>query len=120
MGDIAFPAAILAGKLDAWRSAMARCTAGNPDYVASRNRLGIRREAAWLHHTPAGDVAVVHIEADDVGAALRRMGTSTEPFDVWFRDAVKAVHGFDLAEPAPPAEQVVDYRAAEVGEGPSR
>lgn len=112
MADIAFAAPIIEGKLGTWREAMARCAADNPEYVASRRRLGIRREAAWLHQTPTGPLVVIYVDADDIVAALRGMGDSAEPFDTWFRATVKEVHGFDLAKPAPPAEQVVDYSAA--------
>ena len=57
-----------------------------------------------------GDTAVVYMEARDLAAALTGMGTSREPFDVWFRDHVRHVHGIDVAEPLPPLEQVLDFR----------
>jgi hypothetical protein len=56
-------------------------------------------------------VAVVVIEANDAGAAMGALASSQEPFDVWFRDVLKDVHGMDLSEGFPPPEQVIDYRA---------
>lgn len=109
MPDFAFAAHIPAGKIDAWRSAMRRCHPDNPDYVGSRRALGIRREAAWLQSTPDGDLAVVYIEADDLALAFRGFATSSEPFDVWFREAIHELHGIDLGAPAPPPQLVVDY-----------
>ncbi len=59
---------------------------------------------------PGGDVAVVYMEAHDVEAALKGMGTSPEPFDRWFREHVRDVHGIAVEEGFPPPEQVLDYR----------
>lgn len=77
--------------------------------VASRERLGIRREAAWLQRTPAGDIAVVYVQAADLLSVSEGFGSSSDPFDAWFRDAIWEVHGIDLSAPACPPDQVVDY-----------
>jgi hypothetical protein len=34
----------------------------------------------------------------------------TDPFDGWFRESVKDVHGLDLAVGFPPPEQILDFR----------
>jgi hypothetical protein len=81
------------------------------EYQESRKRLGITREAVWHQETPNGNVAVVYLEADDVGAAMMGIATSQEPFDVWFRERMQEIHGIDLAEPAPPPKQVADIKA---------
>jgi len=78
-------------------------------YQASRQRLGITREGGWLQLTP-GDVAVFYLEADDLYAALNGLATSTDPFDTWFRELTREIHGIDLAGGLPPPEQAVDYR----------
>jgi hypothetical protein len=38
------------------------------------------------------------------------LGSSDEPFDVWFRGHVLDVHGIDLAQGFPHPEQTVDFR----------
>jgi hypothetical protein len=78
------------------------------EYEAARRRAGITREAVWHQETPVGSVAVVYLEADDIGAAMTAIATSQEPFDRWFRDRMQEIHGVDLAEPATPPHQVVD------------
>jgi hypothetical protein len=83
-----------------------RCPCGRSVLVG-----GITREAVWIQSTPDGDVAVVVPEAHDIEAAMGAMATSDEPFDKWFREHIRDVHGIDLAESAPPPEQVLDYRA---------
>ncbi len=49
--------------------------------------------------TPAGDMAIVYMEADDPRHRLHRtLGKSDEPFNQWFREHVQRVHGFSLAD----------------------
>lgn len=109
----AFAVPILPGKTEADRSAM-RSVQGERkhDYESSRERHGINREAVWIQQTPAGDMAVVYLEADDLQAALAGLGSSQEPFDRWFREIISEIHGIDLAQGFPPPEQIVDFRRA--------
>ena len=113
MPTIAFAAPLLPGKTEADREALASCAHGDrqAEHKASRERAGITREAVWIQSTPDGDVAVVVLEAPDIEAAMGAMATSDEPFDAWFREHIRDVHGIDLAESSPPPEQVFDYRA---------
>jgi hypothetical protein len=114
MPSIAFAAPILPGKTDQDRADTQSCDHGDRHaaYVASRERHGITRESAWLQQTPAGDIAVVYIEADDLAAAFEGLGTSQDPFDVWFRESVRDVHGINLEDGFPPPEQLLSYQAA--------
>ncbi len=113
MQRLAFVIPILPGKTAADREAMESCERGDrrEAFRASRERLGIARESAWIQNTPSGDVAVVHIEAADLGAAFEGMGRSEEPFDRWFREYVRDVHGISLEAGFSPPEQVLDFRA---------
>lgn len=113
MQPLAFVVPVLPGKTDTDRSAMNSCWHGErkAEHNASRERLGITREAVWIQKTPAGDVAIVYLEAHDLEAALKGMGTSEEPFDRWFREYVRDVHGIGLEEGFPPPEQVLDFRS---------
>jgi hypothetical protein len=113
MPTIAFAAPLLPGKTDQDREALRSCDSGDRqgDHRASRGRAGITRESVWIQGTPDGDVAVVVIEADDIGHAMGTMATSEDPFDVWFRGHIMDVHGMDITEEMPPPEQVLDYRA---------
>ena len=112
MSAIGFIAPLLPGKTETDRAAMTSCWRGERKeaYVGSRRRLGITREAIFIQPTPSGDVAVVYWEADDVEAALKGMATSHDPFDEWFRDHVREVHGIDIEDGFPPPEQVMDFR----------
>ena len=76
------------------------------EYEASRRRAGITRETVWHQGTPNGTLAVVYMEADDIGAAMQALATSDDPFDQSFRELLKEVHGIDLAEGGPSPELV--------------
>lgn len=112
MPAIGFVAPLLPGKTETDRAAMTSCWRGErkEGYQASRRRLGITREAVFIQSTPAGDVAVVYWEAEDIEAAFKGIATSQDPFDRWFRDHVREVHGLNVEEGFPPPEQVMDFR----------
>jgi hypothetical protein len=114
MPTIGFIAPLLPGKTETDRAAMTSCWRGERKaaYETSRKRLGITREAVFIQPTPNGDVAVIYWEADDVDAALIGMATSQDPFDMWFRDHVREVHGLNIEDGFPPPEQVMDFRAS--------
>ena len=109
---IAFAAPFLPGKTEADREVLASFSTGErkADFEASRERFGIRRESVWIQSTPDGDVAVVLIEADDIGAAMGGLATSGDAFDQWFREHIMNVHGMDISEPSEPPELALDYR----------
>jgi hypothetical protein len=108
---IAFTIPILPGKGELDRKTMEVLVGPRRDeFEASRKRLGITREAAWHQETPNGTAAVVYLEADDLGPAMHGIASSQEPFDVWFRERMEEIHGVDLAEPAPPPKQVLDFQ----------
>jgi hypothetical protein len=113
MPSIGFSAPVLPGKTETNRAAMISCWRGErrDAYHASRQRLGITREAVFIQQTPNADVAVVYWEADDLDAAFKGMATSEDPFDRWFRDYLRDVHGINAEDGFPPPEQVMDYRA---------
>ena len=114
MQTIGFVAPLLPGKTETDRAAMIACWRGDRStaYEASRRRLGITREAVYIQSTPNGDVAVVYWEAGDVEAAFKGMAASEDPFDRWFRDHVREVHGINVEDGFPPPDQVMDYRDA--------
>jgi hypothetical protein len=116
MQSVAFAVPVLPGKTNADRVALASCRSGQRKeaYEDARRRAGITREAVWIQSTPDGDVAVVYMEADDLAAAFKTIGTSDEPFDSWFRDHIRDVHGVALEEGFPPPEQVLDFGASDV------
>jgi hypothetical protein len=39
---------------------------------------------------------------------MQSIATSDDPFDEWFRELVKEVHGIDMTESGPPPELVLE------------
>jgi hypothetical protein len=108
----AFP--ILLGKREQWKH-FSQEMAGprHSEYTASRNRLGITREVAYWQQAPQGDLAIVYFEAQNIARVFEGFSSSQEPFDVWFREQVKQIHGIDFSQPLPGPlpEAIVDWRA---------
>ena len=111
MQSVAFAVPLLPGHTEAHRIALASCRDGarREAYQDARRRAGIIREAVWIQPTPGGDVAVVYLEADDLATAFTIVGTSAEPFDRWFRDHVRQVHGIALEERFTAPQLVLDF-----------
>lgn len=114
MQSMAFALPILPGNTEADRAALESCMNGERTaaYRASRERLGYTRESVWIQTTPAGDFVVVYLEGEDLEAAMVGISTSSEPFDCWFREFNKEMHGVDLANGSPTTPELcLDYRA---------
>jgi hypothetical protein len=108
----AFP--ILPGKTEQWKHFCQEMVGPRrSEYESSRQRLGVSREVAYLQHTPQGDLVVVYIEAQDIPRVFEGFGRSQEPFDVWFREQVKDIHGVDFSQPLPGPlpEAIIDWGA---------
>ncbi len=113
MALLAMSIPILTGKTGQWRSFVGELRgARQRDYVASRQRLGVR-ERTFFQSTPQGDLVIVTLEGDDPAGAFQRFGAGDDAFTRWFVQQVKEVHGFDLTQPppGPPPELVVDSQA---------
>jgi hypothetical protein len=109
MPAVAFCAPILPGKEETDRTGFEEVLGPRrEEYDASRRRAGITREMVWHQETPDGTVAVVFLEADDIPASMQALATSDDPFDRWFRELVKDVHGIDMSEGGPPPELLLE------------
>ena len=115
MASLGMALPLLPGKTEAWKNWVQEMGGARlSEYQASRQKLGITREASFLQQTPQGDMAVLYIEAVDITLALQGLAISQDPFDVLFRQRTLDLFGFDLTEPAPgpPPEAVFDWRAS--------
>ncbi len=116
MSTLAFALPLLPGRTDIERAALAACWHGprREAHRDARRRAGITREAVWLQPTERGDLAVVYLEADDLGQAAAVLTASPDPFDRWFREHVHLVHGIALEAGLPTPEQVLDFDVDDV------
>lgn len=102
MPALAFTVPILPGKEDADRQWFQEMEGPRrAEYLRSRERLGVQREVVWHQRTPEGTLAIVYMELDDPQRMFEGVGASDDPFDQWFREKAKEIHGIDLSQPSP-------------------
>jgi hypothetical protein len=108
MSGIVLTFPILNGKVEAWRRFCQELYGfRRKSYENSRHRLGITLERLALVETAFGATSVTTLEAPDVAKVLGQIIVSVLPFDVWYRDKLKELHGVNLAgyeqfaQPAP-------------------
>ena len=103
MASMAFALPLPPGKTEEWRRGAADLLGPRRAvYEASRRRLGVTVERAYLQHTPQGDLNVVYLESDDLAGAFQQLAASQDPFDVWFRERAKEFFsGIDFGQPLP-------------------
>src|SRR4030043_136717 len=108
MSGIVLTFPILNGKVEAWRRfTQELCGFRRVSFETSRKRLGITRERLTLVENAFGATAVTTLEAPDVAQALGQIIISELPFDIWYREQLKELHGVDLngyeqfAQPTP-------------------
>ena len=93
---LTFP--IMAGKVEPWRRFCQELAGSRRQlYETSRQRLGVTRERMALVETAFGSAAVTTLEAPDVDQVLGHIVTSKFPFDRWYREQVRELHGINLA-----------------------
>jgi len=99
MVALALAAPIRPGMHEAWRRFIQEIEGRrHGQYEASRQRLGIISEAAWLVETPQGAMALLYLEAEEPLHLLARLVVSESTFDRWFLRQVQELHGLDLAQ----------------------
>lgn len=101
MTQLAIALPCLPGGAARFRQLAAECSgARKGEFEDFHRRLGLSAEHWYLQTTPDGELCLVVLEGDPAGA-IAKLGASDHPFDRWFRDEVKAVHGVDFAAPLP-------------------
>ena len=70
-------------------------------------RIGLTAEQWFLQQTPQGELFILTLEGDPHGAVAKLAG-SDHPFDRWFKERAREIHGVDFNQPlpGPPPEQV--------------
>ena len=103
---------ILPGKLDVWRRwwDQWKTPEGRKVHEEVRRRAGIAREIVCHQPTPAGDFAVVYIDAKyDRDKMKQELYGVDSPFRDKFLEMIREVHGFDAPPVAPFSEPIFDW-----------
>jgi len=114
MASQGFVAPIAPGKTAAWRAFRDQLNGPRrSEFEAQQKRLGLTRQTVWLQQTPMGDLVILYFEGEGPAQAMSKLAASTDPFDNWFKEQVKEVHGLDFSQlaAAPVPEVGVDYKA---------
>jgi hypothetical protein len=110
MSEFMFTIAIVPGKEGLDRETLDTMVGPRRDeFEAALRDAGLRRQMVWHQQTPDGTVAVVYLEGDDAAAGMQQFSSSDAPFNTWFRDQMKEVHGVDISAGAPQVEKVQDF-----------
>lgn len=115
MATYAFAVPILPGQDEAERAFIAEIEGPRrSEYEAAWRGYGVKVERIWIQETPQGKLSLVYLELDDPAQLFGGLATSDDPFTVWFRERILAIHGLDLTQPpsGPPNEQVRDWSIA--------
>ena len=111
MAAIAFVAPIPPGKTEALKKVFQEAQgARGKDLDASRRRLKMTKDQAWVQKTPMGDMVIVYLEGDDPVKGNQAFAASKDPFDVWFKQQVGGILGLDLNQSVPQVEMVLNYQ----------
>ena len=100
MNAMATTAPVIPGKLDEWKE-FGRDLGEGPhhnDFTAFMKKCGVSRIRCWLQEGPGGPVGIILYEGETPAEFVRQIGSSQEPFAVWFRDKIRECNGVDLAE----------------------
>src|SRR5690349_24616864 len=107
MSEFMFAMPIVPGKEGLDRQTLDEMVGSRRDeFEAALQDAGLRRQMVWHQQTPQGTVAVVYLEGDDAAAGMQKFSASDAPFNTWFRDQMKEVHGVDISAGAPQVERV--------------
>lgn len=91
---------ILPGMSDAARDFQREVdTTRKADYARTERRLGVTREYWFIAELPGGDQFVLYWDSHDVNQVMSGFVQSRDPFDLWFKDRVREVTGFDFNNP---------------------
>ena len=103
---------IAAGKEEEWRRFLQELGGSRSvDFGRMRRRLGIVAVGVWLQRTGRGELAVVHVQAEDPLGAASTLAGSEEGFEGWLQRKVKEFHGVDVARAGARATPKLVFRA---------
>jgi hypothetical protein len=93
---------LLPGKTDAFKEFAAALEGDKKaDYEASLQRFGGLKERAYFEPGVGNDTVVYIIKGKPtiVNDVLKGIGASSAPFDRWFTERMRDLHGVDLSAP---------------------
>jgi len=106
METLGVAAPILPGKLGQWREMVNELRRRSDEHARSMKAKGLAREDLWLQQTPFGDTVILYMEGEELATYMKKVFESDAPFDRWFAQQLRDVHGIDPSQPPPKTERV--------------
>lgn len=119
MAKWTIPAPVLPGKEPRIQEITRYIREHKAEYEKSRDAAGITMERVYTMQTPKGLVVVAYQEGrNDPAKANEILARSDLPFDKWFFETLKDIHGIDVTQPpsGPAPEVLFDWVDPEVKE----
>lgn len=100
MASLAFTFPMLPGGSEILRQAAQEVQESRRnEYSQFKQRMKLTTEEWYIQPTPQGELIIVYLEGDDFAHTFQTLAASQEPFDVWFKEKAKKVHGVDFNQP---------------------
>lgn len=96
--ECAFFVPILPGKTEGAREFAAKMMENGGERFSQANTT-VTKESWFLQQTPMGDFLIVYSHAPDAKQVMKNLAEAQEPLDVWFKEQVLELTGFDCNEP---------------------
>ena len=107
--ESAFMVPILEGKTEAARE-FARQMMANGGEKFDQANTTVTKESWFLQETPMGNFLLIYAHAPDMKQVGKNLAEAQEPIDIWFKQQVLVITGFDLNEGmSDPPEQIVAW-----------
>src|SRR5689334_16602021 len=100
MATLALALPCLPGGAEKARQLATACRDRRAEFDEFHRRVGLTGERWYLQETPQGTLILVVLEGDPPGA-IGKLAASDHPFDRWFKEQTREIHGVDFNQPLP-------------------
>jgi hypothetical protein len=110
MARLAFALPCVPGGGDKLRELAKQCRGPRrAEFEDFHRRVGLTSEAWYLQQSAQGEVFILILEGDVMGS-LEKAADSEHPFDKWFKEQARQVHGVDFNQklPTTPPEEIFE------------
>jgi hypothetical protein len=90
---------IIPSKVPAWKAWIRELTQSRKEeFEAFNERMELTLHRAWLAQGSEGPLVIVVVDGPGAKNYVRKLASSREPFDRWFRERVTEYHGLDFSK----------------------
>jgi hypothetical protein len=108
----AMAVSVIQNKVPAWKAWIRDLTESRKEeFEAFNERMELTLHRVWLTQGHEGPLVIVAVDGPGAKDYLRKLASSKEPFDRWFRERITEYHGVDFSklDVVPPSEMYLDW-----------